>query len=349
MGVNPRNPTEKVHIPAATVPKFSAGSGLKSAVKGGRIVLLDDEPNVSSEDREAAFGRPLRLRDAYPDSRILSVTSGHFADRLAAAVEQQGRAALRGPRSRSSADARGRRRRGVLSRDRRRRAPGTRSPSSRRRRSSRRRAPTGWAALVEVCEYARDAGLLVIADAKRGDVPSTAAPTRPRSRRSPTRSRSIRTWATTRSSRSSRTKGSACSRSSRPPIRAARISRTCARRRPAVLAARRGPHRPVGRGPRRRERALQARRGRRRHASRGARDGAQPLPRAVLLLPGVGAQGGRPEDLAAAFTAGPGSALVSASRSVIYADEARAGRRPRRPRPSGSPASCAPLPSRAEP
>ena len=34
-GVNPRNPTEKVHIPAATVPKFSAGSGLKSAVKSG--------------------------------------------------------------------------------------------------------------------------------------------------------------------------------------------------------------------------------------------------------------------------------------------------------------------------
>ena len=35
MGVNPRNPTEKVHIPAATVPKFSAGSGLKTAVKTG--------------------------------------------------------------------------------------------------------------------------------------------------------------------------------------------------------------------------------------------------------------------------------------------------------------------------
>jgi DNA-binding protein HU-beta len=33
-GVNPRNPSQKVHIPAATVPKFSAGSQLKSAVKG---------------------------------------------------------------------------------------------------------------------------------------------------------------------------------------------------------------------------------------------------------------------------------------------------------------------------
>jgi DNA-binding protein HU-beta len=33
-GVNPRNPSQKVHIPAATVPKFSAGSQLKAAVKG---------------------------------------------------------------------------------------------------------------------------------------------------------------------------------------------------------------------------------------------------------------------------------------------------------------------------
>ena len=32
-GVNPRNPGEKVTIPAATVPKFSAGSGLKDAVR----------------------------------------------------------------------------------------------------------------------------------------------------------------------------------------------------------------------------------------------------------------------------------------------------------------------------
>ena len=32
-GVNPRMPGQKVQIPAARVPKFSAGSGLKSAVK----------------------------------------------------------------------------------------------------------------------------------------------------------------------------------------------------------------------------------------------------------------------------------------------------------------------------
>jgi DNA-binding protein HU-beta len=34
-GVNPRNPTERVHIPASRVPKFSAGSQLKKAVKEG--------------------------------------------------------------------------------------------------------------------------------------------------------------------------------------------------------------------------------------------------------------------------------------------------------------------------
>ena len=33
-GVNPRNPGQKVDIPASTVPKFTAGSALKSAVRG---------------------------------------------------------------------------------------------------------------------------------------------------------------------------------------------------------------------------------------------------------------------------------------------------------------------------
>jgi DNA-binding protein HU-beta len=35
MGVNPRNPSQKVHIPATAVPKFSAASSLKAAVKSG--------------------------------------------------------------------------------------------------------------------------------------------------------------------------------------------------------------------------------------------------------------------------------------------------------------------------
>jgi orotidine-5'-phosphate decarboxylase len=43
------------------------------------------------------------------------------------------------------------------------------------------------------------------------------------------------------------------------------------------------------------------------------------MPQAVLLLPGIGAQGATPADAARAFTSGPASALVSVSRSVIYA------------------------------
>jgi orotidine-5'-phosphate decarboxylase len=43
------------------------------------------------------------------------------------------------------------------------------------------------------------------------------------------------------------------------------------------------------------------------------------MPQAILLLPGIGAQGATPADVARAFTSGPASALVSVSRSVIYA------------------------------
>jgi len=43
------------------------------------------------------------------------------------------------------------------------------------------------------------------------------------------------------------------------------------------------------------------------------------MPQAPLLLPGVGAQGATPADVARAFTSGPASALVSVSRSLIYA------------------------------
>jgi orotidine-5'-phosphate decarboxylase len=43
------------------------------------------------------------------------------------------------------------------------------------------------------------------------------------------------------------------------------------------------------------------------------------MPQAILLLPGVGAQGATPADIARAFTSGPASALVNSSRSVRYA------------------------------
>jgi orotidine-5'-phosphate decarboxylase len=49
------------------------------------------------------------------------------------------------------------------------------------------------------------------------------------------------------------------------------------------------------------------------------------LPRAVLLLPGIGAQGGTTAGVAAAFANGPAGGLVSASRSVIYASRESGG------------------------
>jgi orotidine-5'-phosphate decarboxylase len=48
------------------------------------------------------------------------------------------------------------------------------------------------------------------------------------------------------------------------------------------------------------------------------------MPASIFLLPGVGAQGGRPEELAPAFAPGPASALVAASRSIASADDPRA-------------------------
>jgi orotidine-5'-phosphate decarboxylase len=52
---------------------------------------------------------------------------------------------------------------------------------------------------------------------------------------------------------------------------------------------------------------------------RGVSEARRLMPQAPLLLPGVGAQGATPADVARAFTSGPASALVTASRSVIYA------------------------------
>ncbi len=49
------------------------------------------------------------------------------------------------------------------------------------------------------------------------------------------------------------------------------------------------------------------------------------MPRAILLLPGVGAQGGRVEELAAAFAPHPAAGLVTASRSIVDAYRERGG------------------------
>ena len=56
------------------------------------------------------------------------------------------------------------------------------------------------------------------------------------------------------------------------------------------------------------------------------------MPHAVWLLPGIGPQGGSGRDLAPAFAPGPAGGLVSASRAIVYAFERGEG---------GAPAACA--------
>jgi orotidine-5'-phosphate decarboxylase len=49
------------------------------------------------------------------------------------------------------------------------------------------------------------------------------------------------------------------------------------------------------------------------------------MPRSVFLLPGIGAQGGRVEDLAPAFAPGRAGGLVTSSRSIVFAHEREGG------------------------
>jgi orotidine-5'-phosphate decarboxylase len=179
----------------------------------------------------------------------------------------------------------------------------------------------GWAALAEVCDYAREAGLLVIADAKRGDVPSTArayvaafAPLADAVTVNPylgfdslepfIARDGLGVFVLVKTSNPSSVDLQDLPLADGRPVW----------QHVAGLVDRWGAD-LVG------ESGL---------SSVGAVVGAtfpqevaearQLLPRSVLLLPGVGAQGARAEDLAAAFSVGPAGALVSASRSVLYAD-----------------------------
>jgi orotidine-5'-phosphate decarboxylase len=180
---------------------------------------------------------------------------------------------------------------------------------------------TGWAALVEVCGYARAAGLVVIADAKRGDVPSTA-----------------RAYAAAFAPLADAvTVNPYLGYDSLEPFFAHDGLGVL----PIVKTSNRGSEDlqdlPLADGRPFWQHVASLidhwgadYLGASGLSSVGAVVGATHpevletarslMPRAVLLLPGVGAQGGRPEQLGAAFAAGPASALVSASRSVIYAD-----------------------------
>jgi len=179
----------------------------------------------------------------------------------------------------------------------------------------------GWATLVEVCEYAREAGLLVIADAKRGDVPSTA-----------------RAYAAAFAPIADAvTVNPYLGHDSLEPFFAHEGLGVLAILKTSNPGSEDLQDLPLADGrPFWQHVASLIDRwgddyiGASGLSSVGAVVGATHpdvlgtvrslLPRAVLLLPGVGVQGGKAEDLAAAFAAGPASALISASRSVIYAD-----------------------------
>jgi orotidine-5'-phosphate decarboxylase len=179
----------------------------------------------------------------------------------------------------------------------------------------------GWAALIATCEYAREAGLLVIADGKRGDVPSTARayaaafaqfadaltvnPYLGHDSLEPFFERDgLGVFVLVKNSN---------------PGSADLQDLPLADGRPlwqhvADLVDRWGGD-LVGESGLSRVGAVVGA-----TFPQEVAEARRLLPRSILLLPGVGAQGARPEELAEAFSVGPAGALVSASRSVIYAD-----------------------------
>ncbi len=188
----------------------------------------------------------------------------------------------------------------------------------------------GWRAFEEVCAYAREVGLLVIADAKRGDIGSTArayatAFLEPDGAASPLADAltvnpylghdSVEPFLL------------ACRRYGAGVFFLVRTSNAGARDiQDATLSDGTAVWQHVASLVHEWGEDLVGERG---LSSVGAVVGAtypraigearRAMPQAVLLLPGVGAQGATPADVARAFTSGPSSALVNASRSVIYA------------------------------
>jgi orotidine-5'-phosphate decarboxylase len=194
----------------------------------------------------------------------------------------------------------------------------------------------GFRALEDVCEYARAAGLLVIADAKRGDIGSTArayaaAFVEPRGDDPPLADAVTLNPYLGRDSIEPFLAASRCTgaglfcivKTSNPggaDVQDVTLSDGTKLWQHVAGLVRDWGEELVG------ERGL---------STVGAVVGAtyprevaeirRLLPQSVLLLPGIGAQGAGPADVARAFTSGPASALVSASRSVIYAYKAAGG------------------------
>lgn len=193
----------------------------------------------------------------------------------------------------------------------------------------------GWRALEEVCLASREAGLLVVADGKRGDVPVSA-----KAYGQAMVGQTESPWGTvTGLNADAFTANPMLGADALEPLVAAAESagagvfalvRTSnpgaadvqdlptpdgpVHERLAALVDRFGP-RLAGQTPN--------------LSGMGAVVGAtapehiarlrELMPRAMFLIPGVGAQGGRPEDLGAAFKPGRAAALIAASRSIAGA------------------------------
>jgi len=52
IGVNPRNPEEKIDIPSVVVPKFKAGKNLKEALKGGGSAQPEEAQSEENSEKE---------------------------------------------------------------------------------------------------------------------------------------------------------------------------------------------------------------------------------------------------------------------------------------------------------
>lgn len=188
----------------------------------------------------------------------------------------------------------------------------------------------GWRAFEQVSAYAREAGLLVIVDAKRGDVGSTArayATAYLEARDGQPALADALTLSPFLGRDSLDPFFAACRRDGAGVFLLVRTSNPgAAELQDAVLSDGRPLWRQVAELVDAWGEDLVGARG---LSSVGAVVGAtvprivgearREMPRAIILLPGVGAQGATPADVARAFTSGPSSALVNASRSVIYA------------------------------
>ena len=194
----------------------------------------------------------------------------------------------------------------------------------------------GMRAFEETCAYARDAGLLVIADAKRGDIGSTArayaaAYVEPRADGQPVADAITVNAYLGRESVEPFL--AACKRHGAGVFIVTKTSNTGGAdvqdlklsdghvvwHQVALLAREWGSELTGERGLSSVGLVLGA------TYPREIGEARRLCPEQVLLLPGIGAQGASPADVARAFTSGPASALVSVSRAIDYAYRAASG------------------------